>query len=259
MGEMSGTPDWDLLTAGAAELGVSLDDSQVAALERYMDLLCEWNQRFNLTAIDSREEVLTKHFLDSLTCARAVDFATQRTLVDVGTGAGFPGLVLKIAYPHLQVTLLDAVRKRLGFLTHVAEELKLVGVEVLHARAEDVAMPARSDAKRQARPLPTTPALRERFDVVTARAVARLNVLAEWTLPFAKIGGRVIIMKGPDVKEEVAEAAHALSLLGGGPLDVLSLCLPGTEIGRSLVTVPKLKPTPPAYPRQSGAARKSPL
>lgn len=256
---MSGLPDWDVLTAGAAELGVVLDGGQVAALARYMDLLCEWNQRFNLTAIDSRDEILTKHFLDSLTCAQVVDFAAQRTLVDVGTGAGFPGLVLKIAYPHLRVTLVDAVRKRLGFLAHVAAELNLEHVEVLHARAEDVTMPARAGTNRQGRPLPQPPALRERFDLVTARAVARLNVLAEWTLPFAKIGGHVVLLKGPDVKEEVEEAAHALSLLGGGAPHVVTLQLPGTEIGRSLVAVPKLKPTPPTYPRQSGAARKSPL
>jgi 16S rRNA (guanine527-N7)-methyltransferase len=256
---MAGTPDWDRLTRGAQELGVSLDGCQLAALARYLELLCEWNQRFNLTAIDSPDEVLTKHFLDSLACARAVDFAAQRTLVDVGTGAGFPGLVLKITYPHLRVTLLDAVQKRLGFLSHVAAELQLDGVEVLHARAEDVTRPAPARRGRKGPPPPAVPQLRERFDVVTARAVARLNVLAEWTVPFAKIGGRVILMKGPDVKEEVAEAAHALSLLGGGASEVHTLCLPGTEIGRSLVVVSKLKATPPAYPRPSGIARRSPL
>jgi len=256
---MSGSPDWEGLSRGALEFGVSLDSGQMAALERYLELLCEWNQRFNLTAIESPDEVLTKHFLDSLACARAVDFASQRTLVDVGTGAGFPGLVLKIAYPHLRVTLLDAVRKRLGFLSHVAAELRLNDVEVLHARAEDVARPGAQARGPKSQPSPAAPVLRERFDVVTARAVARLNVLAEWTLPFAKIGGRVILMKGPDVKEEVVEAAPALSLLGGGAPEVVTLCLPGTEIGRSLVTVPKLKATPNAYPRQAGTARKSPL
>lgn len=256
---MAGAPDWEFLTRGASALGVSLNHEQVAALERYLDLLCEWNQRFNLTAIADRDEILTKHFLDSLSCARAVDFTAQQSLIDVGTGAGFPGMVLKIAYPHLQVTLLDAVGKRLTFLQHVAAELQLGSVNVLHARAEDAAKAPRKVAGPPVQPRPTSPCLREQFDVVTARAVARLNVLAEWTLPLAKIGGRVILMKGPDVKEEVREAAHAFTLLGGGPAEVHTLCLPGTEIGRSLVTVPKLKATPKAYPRQSGAARKSPL
>jgi 16S rRNA (guanine527-N7)-methyltransferase len=256
---MAGESDWDGLIRGASEWGVSLSTDQVTQLQRYLDLLMEWNQRFNLTAIEDRQEILHKHFLDSLACARAVDFTTFRSLVDVGTGAGFPGLVLKIAFPHLEVTLLDAVGKRLTFLTHVAEELGLEGVSVVHARAEDATRPPRRSPRR-AEPSPAAaPALREVFEVVTARAVARLNVLAEWTLPFAKIGGRVILMKGPDVKEEVGEAAHAFSLLGGGPPEVLNLRLPGTEIGRSLVTIPKVKATPNAYPRQAGAARKAPL
>ena len=259
MAELPGSPDWVQLTQGALELGVSLDGGQIAALERYLDLLIEWNQRFNLTAIAEPEEVLTKHFLDSLACARVVDFATQHTLVDVGTGAGFPGMVLKIAFPHLRLTLLDAIRKRLGFLEHVAAELKLDGVEILHARAEDVTRPDSQAHSRKGPPREMPPSHRERFDVVAARAVARLNVLAEWTLPFAKIGGQVILMKGPDVKEEVEEAAHALSLLGGGPPEVLTLQLPGTDIGRSLVRVPKLRATPRSYPRPSGIARKSPL
>ncbi len=238
---------------GARSFGVDLRPEQVAALDRYLALLLEWNQRFNLTAIENPDEILTKHFLDSLSCAQALDFSQKRTLIDVGTGAGFPGMVLKIVYPHLQVTLLDAVQKRLNFLQRVAEDLSLTGLQTLHARAEDAAAVA---------PRPGTcpiPGLRESFDVVAARAVARLNVLSEWTLPFARVGGVFIAMKGPDIAEEVKEAETALRRLGGGPARSYVFQLPGSDLGRSLVVVPKVRPTPRDLPRLPGTARKSPL
>ena len=255
-------PDWDFLVQGASALGVNLETSQVEQLQRYLELLCEWNQRFNLTAIDDPNEILVKHFLDSLSCARAIDFSRRRTLADVGTGAGFPGLVLKVAYPHLRVTLVDAVQKRLGFLERVAEDLGLRDVTTVHARAEDAAGAPKQGPVRKGGgppPAPTGRPLRERFDVVTARAVARLNVLCEWTLPFVKVGGVFIAMKGPDVQEEFAEAAHAIQVLGGGRAEAVPLSLPGTDIGRSLVRIEKKRPTPPAYPRLPGTARKAPL
>lgn len=226
---MPGSPDWEGLIQAASDLGIRLDDAQTDALKRYLELLCEWNQRFNLTAIDDPGEILTKHFLDSLSCARAVDFAACKSLVDVGTGAGFPGMVLKIVFPHLRLALVDAVRKRLGFIQHLTDELRLEHVELLHGRAEDLTRPRPLAGSHKGMPRDLPASHRERYDVVTARAVARLNVLAEWTLPFAKIGGHVILMKGPDVKEEVAEAAHALSLLGGGAPETLALSLPGTD------------------------------
>jgi 16S rRNA (guanine527-N7)-methyltransferase len=244
---MPDAPAWERLSAEAAGFGVQLASTQVGALRRYQDLLCEWNRRFNLTAVDRPDEILVKHFLDSLTCARMMDLSAQETLLDVGTGAGFPGLVLKIAFPQLRVTLLDAVRKKVRFLEHVARELDLPQVRAIHARAEDAARPAFS------------PPLREAFDVVTARAVARLNVLAEWTLPFARVGGRVVAMKGPEIGPEVEEAGRAIALLGGGAPAVQEFILPGTDAGRSLVCIPKISAAPPAYPRLPGAARKSPL
>lgn len=247
--------DWDFLTSSAEMFGVRLDARQVQSLQRYLELLCEWNQRLNLTAIEDPREILVKHFLDSLSCALVLDLSAQHSLADVGTGAGFPGLVLKIAFPSLRVTLLDAVQKRLNFLGRLAADLELEGVELVHARAEDAAAPRR----RAGRSTPAPAPLRERFDVVTARAVARMNVLAEWTLPLARPGGHVIAMKGPEVAAELAEAARALSLLGGGTPETRVLQLPGTEIGRSLVLIPKVRPTPDAYPRLPGTARKAPL
>lgn len=248
-----GAPDWSRLTQGADALGVALDDTQIEALRLYLRRLREWNTRFNLTAIQAPDEILVKHFLDSLSCALAVDFQDARSLIDVGTGAGFPGLVLKIAYPHLDVVLLDAVQKRLNFLRHVADELGLQHVRTVHARAEDAATAAPRPGT------PETPRLREQFDVVTARAVSRLAVLAEWTVPFARVGGVVLAMKGPEPGEEVREAERALQLLGAGTPVVRELQLPGTDLRRSLIRIPKVRPTPRAYPRPPGTARKAPL
>lgn len=239
-------PHWQRLREDAEALGVLLSPEQVSALGVYRDLLCEWNQRFNLTAIEDPEEVLTKHFLDSLTVARVVDLRRQVSLIDVGTGAGFPGLVLKIAFPHLRVTLLDSLEKRLRFLDRVTEALDLKDVTTVHARAEDA---ARTGPR----------SLRERFDVVTARAVARLRVLAEWTLPFARVGGVLIAMKGPDAGDEIEEAGPALRRLGGKVERVEELVLPRTDVGRSLVLIVKEKPTPRDLPRRPGTAKKDPL
>jgi len=255
---MAPAADWDLLFRHAGELGVVLSSEQVSAFSRYLELLCEWNQRFNLTAISLPEEILVKHFLDSLSCAIAVDLPAQRTLIDVGTGAGFPGLVLKIAYPHLAVRLVDAVQKRLRFLERVIEELGLTNVTTLHARVEDLAAAPPQLANRKSPRPQSHPTLREASDVVTARAVARLNVLAEWTLPLARVGGCVVAMKGPDVVAEVDEAQPALQILGGGEPVVRSLILP-SDLGRSLVTIPKVRPTPKQYPRPPGSAKKLPL
>ncbi len=248
-------PDWDSFAADAASVGVTLDPQQVDQLRRYLRLLCEWNQRFNLTAIEAPEEILSKHFLDSLTCVPVVRARDARTLVDVGTGAGFPGLVLKIALPEVRVTLLDSLRKRVAFLHRVIAELGLEGVDALHARAEDVgrmpgqAVPGAAEA----------PCLREQFDLAVSRAVARLNVLAEWTLPLVRRGGAALYMKGPAPGEEVGEALKALELLGGSRPVVRELELPRVEVGRSLVLVMKNRPTPTRYPRPPGTARRHPL
>jgi 16S rRNA (guanine527-N7)-methyltransferase len=188
--------------------------------------------------------VIDKHFVDSLSCAAALDLSSLHRMVDVGTGAGFPGLILKIAFPHLELLLLDAVDKRLRFLRRVTAALEITGVTTLHARAEEAGR---------------DPVWRDRFDLAVARAVAPLNTLAEYCLPLVRTGGSFLAQKGPDVAAELAAAEPALLKLGGGTAQVRQLTLPGTDIGRSLVLVPKLSPTPREYPRLPGTPRKHPL
>lgn len=256
MGEAaSPQPDWQRLAAGARELGVALDPVALARLRRYLELLLEWNRRFNLTAVTRPDEVLDRHFLDSLSCARAVHLESVHSLLDLGSGAGFPGLVLKIAFPHLEVTLVDAVEKRLRFLERVAADLELEGVRTVHARAEDAGTAARSARKGAYQ----GPLLREQFDLVTARAVAPLAVLVEWMLPFVRIGGSALAMKGPHADEELRAALPAISETGGGSPHLVRLTLPGTDLERVLVRIPKERPTPDRYPRPPGSARKRPL
>lgn len=232
------------LRAGASLFGVALTDDQLGLCRRYLTLLLEWNQRLNLTAIEDPAAVIDKHFVDSLSCAAAIDFTPLRRIVDVGTGAGFPGLVLKIAFPHLELLLLDAVEKRLAFLRRVAEALSLTDVQTLHARAEDAGRDLR---------------YREQYDLSVSRAVARLNTLAEYCLPLTRVGGHLLAQKGPDVADELAQAAMAIRKLGGGAPRVHSLTLPGTDIGRTLLLVPKVTPTPRDLPRLPGTPKKHPL
>lgn len=253
----SSEANWPAFGEAAAALGASLSPAQLAAFGEYLRLLREWNEKFNLTAISQPQAIVTKHFLDSLTIASSVDLCAASALIDVGTGAGFPGLALKIAFPHLQVTLLDALQKRLRFLERVCEALGLQGVRLVHGRAEDALLPQRCQLCGLQQPL------RERFDVVTARAVASLDVLSEWTLPFAKVGGTVVAMKGPEMQAEAGAAGPAIRLLGGGELTIRELSLPPVEEGepirRSLVLIPKIGKTPAQYPRLPGSARKQPL
>jgi 16S rRNA (guanine527-N7)-methyltransferase len=232
------------LSDGAARFGIDLTASQIGQYRQYLELLLEWNQRLNLTAIDDPAAVIDKHFVDSLSCATAIDFTQVSRLVDVGTGAGFPGLVLKLAFPHLQVLLLDSVEKRLRFLSRVAASLQLVGAETLHARAEDAGR---------------DPSHREQYDLSVSRAVARLNTLAEYSLPLVRIGGYFLAQKGPEVADELAEAGAAIRKLGGGAPRVHTLSLPETDIGRSLVLVPKVAATPQDLPRLPGTPKKHPL
>jgi 16S rRNA (guanine527-N7)-methyltransferase len=232
------------LTGGAAALGIHLESRQQEQLCLYAAELGKWNQRFNLTAIEDDAAIIDKHFLDSLSCIRAVVPALIGPAIDVGSGAGFPGLVLKVAFPQRQFILLDAIEKRIRFLERVIARLGLTGVKAVHARAEDAAQ---------------LPEFRERFDVVFARAVAPLRVLAEYTLPFARPGGQVIAQKGPDVADEAAAAVPAIQLLGGGTPTINVFHLPATDLRRSLVSIPKESPTPEAYPRRPGSAKKRPL
>ncbi len=234
----------ELLEQGARELGVALSDEQAAALMLVLRELQDWNRRINLTAIEDPAEIVVKHFLDSLSVAQVLDLTEGGRLIDVGTGGGFPGIPLKIAYPQLDLTLLDSVGKRLRYLDHLIELLGLTHSRTVHARAEDAAR---------------LPAHRQRYDFVTARAVAGLPTLAELCLPLATVGGVFVAMKGPEIAGEVAAARSAIAQLGGGLREIRSLSLPFGGGGRSLVVIDKRQPTPPQFPRKAGIPARQPL
>ena len=225
-------------------LGLRLTSRQVAALQKYEQELLDWNARFNLTAIRDKEAIQVKHFLDSLTCLLAMrDFIPTR-LIDVGTGAGFPGIPLKIIYPNLRLTLVESVSKKADFCQHVVKLLCLEGVEVLTARAEEVGQSA---------------AHRQQYDWAVARAVATLPVLVEYLLPLVKVGGHALAQKGETAHAEVQAAEHAMHLMGGRLHQILPVTLPGVADERYLVVIDKIAGTPPAYPRRTGVPAKNPI
>lgn len=233
-----------LLLDGAKELGIELTDKQIEQFIKYKALLLEWNEKMNLTAITDNVEVITKHFLDCLTVHNAMEMADVKSLVDVGTGAGFPGLVIKIAYPHIHVTLVDSLKKRLTFLETVISELGLEKVECVHGRAED---------------LGKNKLYREKFDVCASRAVANLAVLSEYTLPFVKAEGYLIALKGQKLDEELEQGKRAIQILGGNLERVVDAKVPFTEINHRIAKIKKVKSTPKQYPRKAGEPTKSPL
>lgn len=234
----------DYLASAAHQYGLALSDNQLAAFSRYYELLLDWNSRLNLTAITEPKEVAVKHIIDSLSCYDEVYFPQACRVIDVGTGAGFPGLPLKIYRPDISLVLLDSLNKRLTFLQAVVQELGLGSVTTVHARAEE-------GGRR--------PDLRDSFHVVTSRAVARLSVLAELCLPFVKPGGVFVALKGAQFAEEADEAQTAIRLLGGRVADIRQVQLPGLDDKRAVIYIAKEKSTPPAYPRKPGTPDKKPL
>ena len=229
-----------MLLEGASEINVPLTDKQVDHFLLYYDLLLEWNQKMNLTAITEPEEVIQKHFLDSLTCLETGLFFPGCRVIDVGTGAGFPSIPLKIAMPELSIVLLDSLQKRLTFLEEVADRLSLSGLSFCHARAEDAAIKTE---------------YREMFDIAVARAVAPMNVLSELCLPFVKKGGYFVAMKGSRGEEEWADGKGAISLLGGETEKIRK-----TRIdSHTIISIKKIANTPKKYPRRAGIPSKKPL
>ena len=226
------------------ELGIVLNDEQKRQFDSFYELLVEWNKVMNLTGITEYEEVNEKHFVDSLSITKAIDMNCVDNLIDIGTGAGFPGIPLKIAFPHLKVVLLDSLNKRIKFLNTVIEELELIDIETIHGRAEDFAK------KKE---------YREQFDLCVSRAVANLSTLSEYCLPFVAVNGSFVSYKSGDSEEEIHQAKHAISLLGGKVKNVDKFQLPGTDMGRALVEIKKTKQTPGKYPRKAGLPAKEPL
>ena len=227
-----------------SDKGIHLTDEQMNQFARYHDILVEWNEKMNLTAITDRDEVYLKHFYDSLTAAFYMDFSKEISICDVGAGAGFPGIPLKIVYPHLRLTIVDSLKKRITFLDHLTSELNLQGVECIHARAETIGR---------------DPQKRARYDVVTARAVAKLTVLSELCLPMCKEGGIFLALKGTKGSKEVKDAHKAIDLLGGAPPLVHSFVLPEEDSERSIIIIKKEQRTPKKYPRKPGIPAKTPI
>jgi 16S rRNA (guanine527-N7)-methyltransferase len=233
----------DLLIKAAEELNIEIDNIQIERFDLYMKLLLEWNQKVNLTAITEEKEIIIKHFIDSLTCVKYINSGDR--VIDVGTGAGFPGIPIKMITANANnVVLMDSLNKRIKFLNEIIEELKLEGISTVHGRAEDMGNSYQH---------------REAYDVVTARAVANLSVLAEYCLPFAKIGGRMLGMKGGDAAEEVQQAHKAIKILGGEVVTVEKIKLPFSDITHSIVEIMKVKNTPKNYPRKAGTPEKEPI
>ncbi|MEK9200216.1 16S rRNA (guanine(527)-N(7))-methyltransferase RsmG [Ureibacillus sp. FSL E2-3493] len=224
--------------------GIELSDQQIAQFKKYFELLVEWNEKMNLTAITDVEGVYLKHFYDSISASFYFDFTKVQSVCDVGAGAGFPSLPIKICFPHLHVTIVDSLNKRITFLNHLSEQLQLDHVEFVHARAEEFGQNA---------------SYREKFEVVTARAVARLAVLSELCFPLVKQGGYFVALKAAAGPEELKDAKKAITTLGGSLKEEFAYTLPIEESERTLYVFDKVKHTPKKYPRKPGVPNKTPI
>lgn len=233
----------ELLKTSAGKMGIELSQSQLEKFDLYKKLLLEWNEKMNLTAITDDEGIAIKHFADSISVLPLIE-NKNASLIDVGTGAGFPGIPLKIANDGFKVTLLDSLNKRINFLEEVKKELGIINLECIHSRAEDGGRNAD---------------LREKFDYCVSRAVARLSVLSEYCMPFVAVGGYFISLKGPDAAEELAEAQKAISVLGGKVEKVVEITISESDLKHCAVVIKKIKSTPKAYPRKAGTAAKKPI
>lgn len=235
-----------LMEQGLEDFSLGLSDRQLSQFYEYYQLLIQWNKVMNLTAITEMEEVVTKHFVDSLALVKVMDRESleRMRVLDLGTGAGFPGIPLKIAFPDMRMTLLDSLNKRIKFLDEVIGSLGLRGILGIHGRAEDYGRDGE---------------YRERFDLCVSRAVANLATLSEYCIPFVRIGGYFVPYKSGNVQDEITQAKGALKLLGGRAEDVAEFVLPGTNMSRSLIKIRKTEGTAKGYPRKAGVPGKEPL
>lgn len=229
---------------GLKQLNISLDERQLYQFIGYYEMLVEWNKVMNLTAITEYEEVIAKHFLDSLALVKVCDLSGNKKVIDIGTGAGFPGIPLKIAFPELEIVLLDSLNKRIKFLNEVIQKLGLENIRTIHGRAEDFA--------RQKE-------YRENFDLCVSRAVANLSTLSEYCLPYVKKGGEFVPYKSGTIEEEVLQAKKAVYVLGGKISDTVKFQLADTDMERSFVIIKKEKNSPGKYPRKAGMPSKEPI
>ena len=227
-----------------AALSISLEKKQICQFLTYYEILTEWNSFMNLTAITDFSEVVRKHFIDSLLVLKCLDFQNEMSLIDVGTGAGFPGIPLKIMVPHLRITLLDSLQKRITFLEEVINKLELTDIEAIHGRAEDFAKSGK---------------LREKYDFCVSRAVSNLSTLSEYCIPFVKVGGIFVAYKSDKIEEELKSADKAFSLLGGFLKEKVDLILPGSKEKRCILLIKKRKKTPMKFPRKAGVPAKEPI
>lgn len=235
---------FDLMKEAANEVGLELTEVQYDQFIKYMRLLQEWNEKINLTAITEDEEVIKKHFIDCIKAFKSDAIKNARNIIDVGTGAGFPGVPLSIMNPTLKITLVDSLNKRLIFLQEVVKELNLKNIEIVHARAEEFGQNKN---------------YREKFDIATSRAVANLATLSEYLVPLVKIGGKIISMKASNAKEEINDAQKAIEVLGGKIEKIEEFDLPESDIGRTIIIIDKNKCTPAIYPRKAGTPAKEPI
>lgn len=233
----------DFFKNACNELNLDITEKQIEQFFIYKDLLIEWNKKINLTAILEEKDIILKHFIDCLTIAKFRNL-DGKNIADIGTGAGFPGLVLKIYFENSNISLVDALNKRINFLKEASKEMNVKNINFIHARAEDLGKEKN---------------FRESFDFCVSRAVANLSVLAEYDLPFVKIGGEFIALKGPSVNEEIADAKNAIKILGGEIADIKTIKLPFSEIEHKLVFIQKLRQTPNQYPRKGTKISKNPI
>ena len=234
----------DILRQGIEDFGIEASDKMLADFQKYKEILVEWNQKMNLTGIEDEKEVFIKHFLDSVSAVTKGYIKNGMSLIDVGTGAGFPGLPIAIMNPNVEVTLLDSLNKRINYLNIVVRELGLKNVTTIHSRAED-------GARKQE--------LREKFDVATSRAVANMAVLSEFCMPYVRKGGYFVALKGPSIDEELKNAGNAIKTLGGELKGIIEVSIEETDLKHNIVEVEKIKPCPKTYPRKAGTITKKPL
>lgn len=235
---------FQLIETACKSVGMNLTKEKYDKFMLYKDLLKEWNEKINLTAITEDEEIVKKHFIDCIKAFNAEAFKKAQSIIDVGTGAGFPGLPIAIMRDDAKVTLLDSLNKRINFLNEVVGKLGLNNVITIHSRAEDGAR------KKE---------LREKFDIATSRAVANMSVLSEFCMPYVRINGNFIALKGPSVEEELIEAKNAIATLGGELTDVIKVEIEDTDLRHNLVIIKKVKETSSIYPRKAGTITKKPL